>query len=98
MPRILISRSRPVRGRLRTRPTPTRGSCYCESCELHPFVGRPFQGGPRRSKAPRYEFSAYHVAEHAVGFHFASFGSFLNWELITKGCRRYRGSVVMIVT
>src|ERR1019366_5571829 len=41
---------------------------------------------------------AYHLAEHAVGFHLASLASFLYWEVITKGWLRYIGSVVMIVT
>jgi hypothetical protein len=38
------------------------------------------------------------VAEQADGFHLASFGSFLNCELMTNGVRRYSGSVVEIVT
>ncbi len=42
--------------------------------------------------------SPYQVAEQSLGFHFASLGSFLNCEVITNGCRRYIGSVVLIVT
>ena len=33
-----------------------------------------------------------------VGFHFASFGSFLKFELVTKGCARYVGSSTVVVT
>ncbi len=40
----------------------------------------------------------YQIAEHAVGFHFASLDSFLNWELMIKGWRKYMGSVVTMVT
>src|SRR5204863_7995731 len=41
---------------------------------------------------------AYHLAEHAVGFHPASVACFLYCEVMTNGWRRYNGSVVIMVT
>src|SRR5215510_2156905 len=79
----------------RAQARPTKGSMPTPGMEQATSSSTPMG---RLKAAPTYGRAYYHVAEHGVGFHFASFGSFLNCEVITNGCRRYIGSVVTIVT
>src|SRR6185369_7319813 len=47
---------------------------------------------PRRLKPPLYD------ALQACGFHFESFASFFQFELVTNCCARYVGSSITVVT
>src|ERR1019366_2075276 len=44
------------------------------------------------------DLAPYHLAEQAVGSHFAPVGSFLNWRAVIHGLERYSGSSTRMVT